>query len=119
MATDFESTVAGLRAWAKGDRIATAATELLIWHETWLRRADFIAACTDSFDEMTAVRWEAARKFAARKNLRGSTHEVTMLQLAVAVGSDEYRLAGKGRANAAAIMRALAMAMEQEDMLRD
>jgi hypothetical protein len=33
---DFDETVSGLRAWAEGDWIATAATELLISHETWI-----------------------------------------------------------------------------------
>jgi hypothetical protein len=114
---DFDQTVAGLRAWAEGDRICSAAVELLIWHQTWIRRADFIAACTDSGDGMTAIRWDRAQAFADRDGLRGSTHEITQLRLAVAIGSDEYRLAGKGRANAEAIMRAFAAALGMEGML--
>lgn len=111
---DFDELAAGLRAWAEGDQICSAAVELLIWHETWIRRADFIAACTDSFDGMTAILWDKAEKFAKRPALRGSTHEITMLQIAVAIGADRYRLAGKGRAGAAAIMRAFAAALGSE-----
>jgi hypothetical protein len=115
---DFGETVAGLRAWAEGDRIATAAVELLIWHQTWIRRQDFISACTDSGDGMTRINWDDAKALAESPGVRASTHELTMLRLAVAIGSDEYRLAGKGHANGAAIMRALATALKQEGMLR-
>jgi hypothetical protein len=115
---DFNAMAAGLSAWAEGDRIATAAVELLIWHETWIRRRDFTAACTDSGDGMTRIRWGDARAFAESADLAASTHELTMLRLAVAIGSDEYRLAGKGHANAKAIMRAFADALGVEEISR-
>jgi hypothetical protein len=35
-----------LRAWAKGLYTSEAAVELLIVHGTWLRRGDFLDACT-------------------------------------------------------------------------
>lgn len=107
---DFDRTAAGLRAWAEGDWIATAATELLISHETWLRRNSFLAACTDSGDGMTRIRWDDARAF-ADGGPRCSTTELAVLRLAVAIGSDEYRLASMGRANAGAIIAAFTMAL--------
>jgi hypothetical protein len=110
--TDFESVAAGLRAWAKGDRINTAAVELLIEHETWIRRRDFLVACTDSGDGMTRIRWTAAREFADSAPLC-STTEHAVLRIAVAIGSDEYRLAAMGRANADAIIRAFTTAMRR------
>lgn len=115
---DFDRTAAGLRAWAEGDRICSAAVELLIWHQTWLRRQDFLSACTDPSEDMVRIGWDDAKRFADQAGLRGSTHEITMLRLAVAIGSDEYRLAGKGHQNGAAIMRAVAAALGKEGMLR-
>jgi|SRR5450756_992959 len=107
---DFDETVTGLRAWAEGDWIATAATELLISHETWVRRRDFTAACTDSGEGMTRIRWDDARAF-ADGGPRCSTTELAVLRLAVAIGSDEYRLASMGRANAGSIIAAFTMAL--------
>lgn len=44
--TDFDTLVTGLRSWsANRDQHVRAAVELLIWHETWLRRLDFQEAC--------------------------------------------------------------------------
>lgn len=125
---DFESVAAGLRAWAKDDRINTAAVELLVWHETWPRRADFIDACVDlpePDDEDEAddegpwarIRWSKAKAF-ADSNPRASTSELSILKLAIAIGSDEYRLANMGRAHGAAIVLAFATATRSEGILR-
>jgi hypothetical protein len=108
---DYDETVAGLRAWAEGDWIATAATELLISHETWLRRGDFPAACIDSGEGMSRIRWDDAREFARSTNAPASTTEFAVLRLAVAIGSDDYRLAAMGRANAGMIIAAFTMAL--------
>lgn len=116
--SDFDELVAGLRAWAEGDWIAKAATELLISHETWIRRRDFIDACTGSGEGMTRILWDDARKFANRRSLRASTTEQAVLRLAVAIGSDEYRLASMGRANAQAIVKAFATALRTEGVNR-
>lgn len=110
---DFDETVAALRAWAEGDWIATAATELLIEHETWLRRGSFHAACIDTDEDMSRIKWDEAREFAAG-SARASTTELAVLRLAVAIGSDEYRLASMGRANADMIIRAFATALRRE-----
>lgn len=107
---DFDKTVTGLRAWAEGDWIATAAAELLISHETWVRRSDFARACTDSGDGMTRIRWDDARAF-ADGGPRCSTTELAVLRLAVAIGSDEYRLAAMGLVNAGLIIQAFTMAL--------
>ena len=110
---EFDMIAAGLRAWAEGDRINTAAVELLITHETWIRRADFAAACLDIHEDMTRIRWSDAREFADSPHVPGSTTELAVLRLAVAIGSDEYRLASMGRANADAITRAFATALRK------
>lgn len=108
---DFEETAAGLRAWAEGDWIATAAVELLIGHETWVRRRDFLAACTDSGEGMTRIRWDDVREFAGSPQVPASTTEIAVLRLAVAIGSDDYRLASMGRANKDLITQAFATAL--------
>jgi hypothetical protein len=108
--TDFETLAAGLRAWAQGDRIAEAAVGLLIEHETWLRRGDFPAACIDSGDGMSRPDWDDAKAF-IDAGVACSTTELAVLKLAVAIGSDEYRLAAMGRANARAITAAFALAL--------
>ena len=116
--TDFDTLAAGLRAWALNDRINTAAVELLISHETWLRRRDFADAAMDVFEDMSRIRWSDARELADSPHVPASTTEIAVLRLAVAIGADEYRLASMGNANAGAIMRALATALRQEVMIR-
>lgn len=108
---DFDKLAAGLRAWAEGDWIATAATELLISHETWLRRRDFPAACIDTAEDMSRIRWDDAREFTRSTDAAASTTEFAVLRLAVAIGSDEYRLSAMGRANAGMIIAAFTMAL--------
>jgi hypothetical protein len=108
--SDLEKIAAGLRAWAEGDWIAMAAVDLLISHETWLRRRDFLTACADVHEDMTRIRWDDARAF-ADTSPPSSTTELAMLRLAVAIGSDDYRLASMGRANTDAIMRAFGIAL--------
>jgi hypothetical protein len=115
----FEDLAAGLRAWAKDDQINTAAVELLIWHETFLRRADFIGACVDlpdpdDEDEVddgpwARIRWTDAQAFAG-SSPRASTTELAVLQLAVAIGSNQFRLSGLGHAHKRASAQAFASA---------
>lgn len=106
----FTTLAAGLRAWAEGDRINAAAVELLITHETWVRRADFRDAAMDTSEDMSRINWDAARSFADAGPI-GSTTELAVLKLAVAIGSDEYRLASMGSANAGNILQAFATAL--------
>lgn len=115
--TDFDTLAAGLRAWAAGDWICTAAVELLITHGEWLRRDDFPFMCTESWDDMSRIDWDAARSFVAGGPACTGT-ELGILRLAVGIGSDEYRLASISRDNAEAVVRAFAMALRAEGMLR-
>lgn len=111
-----EELAAGLRAWAAGDRINEAAVELLIAHGTWLRRGGFLRAAVDQGDGMARIDWDAAREF--ERDSPASTTERAVLRLAVAIGSEEFRLAAMGRANGQAITRAVAAATRMEGMLR-
>jgi hypothetical protein len=107
--TSFEEITAGLRAWAAGDRLNTAAVELLITHETWLRRRDFLDACIDPSEDMARIGWDDARRF--EPDSLASTTERAVLRLAIAIGSDDYRLAAMGRANSEAIVQAFTTAL--------
>jgi hypothetical protein len=115
--TDFGSLTAGLRAWAEGDWVCSAAVELLIAGGTWIRRDDFLAACIDQEDEDFAlIRWDDARAFAAAVT-ECSDAESGFLRLAVAIGSDEYRLVSVDEEKRAAIVRAFATAARMRGML--
>lgn len=95
---------------ATGSRGVQAVVTLLVEHDTWLRRADFLAAATfvDVDENMLAIRWRDAATFVA--DARGSSFELAMLELAIALGTDRYRLGQAGGANSATIRRAVEIA---------
>jgi hypothetical protein len=65
----FEDLAAGLRGWTRGGTAhEQAAVELLIWHETWLRRPDFKGACISqmALGLIARIDWEEAREFVDR-----------------------------------------------------
>ena len=118
---DFEMTAAGLRNWAaNNDPHVRAAVELLVWHEHWIRRTDFHRAAIQWDGSrgqgragVARIRWAGAREF-ADSGPRGSTSELAVLDLAIAIGENRYRLSGMGHAHAKAIVRAFAEALGEE-----
>jgi hypothetical protein len=91
-----EKLAGSLRKWAAADNSRTAAVDLLVWHDYWIRRADFIKACTRKVGGVTVIRWEDARTFAeARPGC--STSELNVLRLAIAIGADDFGVSGFGR----------------------
>lgn len=112
---DFDRTVTGLRRWTRNhDYHVRAAVELLIWHEFWVNRADFTKACVHpGRDGTTWINWGQAREF-ADSGPRGSTSELAVLDLAVALGEDRYRLSRMGTQHRNAIIRAVAQAVGEE-----
>lgn len=116
---DFDTLAAGLRRWtASHDPHVRAAVELLIWHESWVRRADFSDAAVRWDGSRGAARgrgvawidWDAACEFADSRP-RASTTELAVLDLAVAIGENRYKLSQMGHAHAAAIVKAFARAL--------
>jgi hypothetical protein len=102
----------GLRKWtAHHDAHVRAAVDLLIWHDFWLRRNDFRKACViaDSADGDAWISWSNARGFVDR-NPRASTSELAILDLAVALGEDRYRLGIMGARHSEAIADAVCRA---------
>jgi hypothetical protein len=106
---DFDETAAGLRAWAATDEPGVqAAVGLLAWHESWLRRADFKAACVGSDQGAPYIRWDMAAKFAAA-GPRCSSSEMTILTTAIAIAGDAFGLYGLGRNGRRAVVEAFAL----------
>ena len=112
--SDFNDLVAGLRAWTKDhDPHVRAAVELLIWHGGggyWLRRADFTTAAVKRSRREAWIDWSAAREF-VDAGPRASTSEMAILDLAVALGEDRYRLNIMGAAHSQAIADAVRQAV--------
>jgi hypothetical protein len=109
--TGFDTLVRLLRRWtADHDLHVRAAVELLIEHETWIRRADFRRACIEKDACEAWVDWRKAREFADSRP-RASTSELAGLDVAVAIGEDRFWFsimgAGHSRMIAAAVARAL------------
>lgn len=115
--TEFDSIAAGLRSWAVNRAgHVQAAVELLIWHETWLRRPDFRDACVTGRSTFM-INWELAREFIDRgfmnlgqRPLPASSSELRILDLAVALGEDQFGLAGLGHAHRRTVVQAFAAA---------
>jgi len=99
-----------LRAWTRHhDPHVRAAAELLVEHDVWLRRADFTRACVRRDHGEAWIDWRAARAF-ADAGAAASTSEMAVLDLAVALGENRYRLPVMGAANSRAIATAVARA---------
>jgi hypothetical protein len=122
----FEDLAAGLRGWARGCTThEQAAVELLIWHETWLRRPDFVeAAITQRAPGLVAIiNWYEARAFIDRNYCRRgkewlphSSTERRILNVAVTLGEDALGLSHLGHVHswhvASAFARACGQALE-------
>ena len=112
---DPEGLAAALQRWAgTRDNRVKAAVGLLVWHEFWLRRADFRAAAVRVIDGSTVIRWSYARTF-AEAGPRCSSSEGNVLNLAVAIGLNDFGLDGLGIQHRQAIARAFATAMSLDD----
>jgi hypothetical protein len=99
-----------LRAWTRHhDAHIRAAVELLIDHGTWPRRPDFTRACVHRDRRQAWIDWAAARAFADAGAV-ASTSEIAILDLAVALGENRYRLSIMGSANSRLIATAVTRA---------
>lgn len=106
------SQVAALRKWAGGHSShVSAAVGLLAWHETWLRRKDFLDRCVDTdVDGIPWINWTKARE-AYDAGLRGSTTELAVLDFAIDLGRDRYKFSQMGHAHSEALVRAVTNAL--------
>lgn len=109
--TDPDPIVTGLRAWTgHHDAHVRAAAELLIDHDFWLRRRDFLRACVHRDGREAWIDWREARAF-TDAGPRASTSELAILDLAVALGENHYRLSTMGHAHSQWISTAMARAV--------
>lgn len=103
----------GLRAWtARHDPHVRAAVELLIDHDHWLRNGHFVRACvrTSRSDGTVWIDWRAARDTYER-GLIGSSTELAVLDYAIALGENRYRLAAMDRTNSRLLITATTRAL--------
>jgi hypothetical protein len=106
-----ETLIAALRAWTRHhDLHVRAAVELLIDHRFWLRRQDFVRLAVHQDGGEAWINWRGAREF-VNDGPRGSTSEVAILDLAVALGEDRYRFGIMGPNHSRMIARAVADAV--------
>jgi hypothetical protein len=102
---------AALRAWTRHhDPHVRAAVGLLIEHDFWLHRPDFTRACVHRGGGQAWIDWDAARAFVGDGS-GASTSQLAILNLAVALGENRYRLSIMGAANSCAISTAVARAV--------
>jgi hypothetical protein len=106
--TNLQTLTTRLRAWIRGhDDHVRAAVELLIDHDCSLRRADFTRACIRHDARQAWIDWAAARRFADAGAVASSS-EMAVLDLAVALEENRYRLSIMGAANSRRIATAVA-----------
>lgn len=118
MVPDYDTTVTGLRRWTKNhDPHVRAAVELLIEHDFWLHSPAFRRACAVSDPDGTAwIKWDQAREFVSAPVARqASSSQKAILDLAVTLGEDRFRLSRADDREAVMIVRAVARAL---DMIR-
>jgi hypothetical protein len=109
--SDVDTTVRLLCRWTHNhDPHVRAAVELLIEHETWIRRADFQRACIEKNAREAWINWAKAREFVNSGSV-ASASEMAVLDLAVAIGENRYKFSIMGPANSRMIAQAVACAL--------
>ena len=112
--SDFGTLIRLLRRWTHNhDPHVRAAVELLIGHETWIRRADFQRACIERDAREARINWRQARQFADAGST-ASTSEMAVLDLAVALGENRFKFSIMGPANSRMIAQAAARALGED-----
>jgi hypothetical protein len=102
---------AGLRVWAANDPHSEAAVDLLAAHDVWLHRADFTAAAIDpAGPDFARIQWVKAFEFAVG-DVNAPTSALAVLNMAILIGQDMYRLASLDRTNRGLVVRALTHAL--------
>ena len=114
---NHDALVAQLQRWAKNHSPhVKAAVTLLVEHDYWLRRTAFITAAVMPASDGVYIMWRKAREaFDAGEFDRASTSEHAVLDLAISLGEDRFKLTNMGqfhaRIMAVAFAEALAVAV--------
>ena len=112
--SDSGTLVRLLRRWTHNhDPHVRAAVELLIEHETWIRRADFQRACVERGSREAWISWRKAREFVDSGSV-ASTSEMAVLDLAVALAENRYKFSIMGPAHSRMIATAVGRALGED-----
>lgn len=111
-----------LLRWADGHSPDVAAVELLISHNTWLRRSDFGRYLEPGYDadgqELTAIDWSRLAK-ARQRGLIASASEIAVLDIALSLAEgtpiDLSEVLGLDATNTARVVTALVRAAQHTD----
>jgi hypothetical protein len=107
----YEQAASALAARTDLPPFAAAATRLLLWHETWLRRADFRRACLTT--RPLGVNWDAVHEFRDSNPPRASTSQMIMLDVVLVLVEDSLNFRHLGHAHKRAVAEAYATALGQ------
>ena len=90
-----------LREWANGLLPCEAAVELLIAHDRWLRRRDFVGRLVDAVDDgwapggrvvpMASIDWDQVEAFIRHPHTGASSSEIAILRVAASLAGAEHR----------------------------
>lgn len=102
-----------LLTWAKDHNPhVKAAVNLLVEHDYWLRRERFVSAAVVSAVDGAYIVWRKAREaFDAGEFDRSSTSELAVLDLAISLGEDRFKLGTMGQFNSRIMAVAFADAL--------
>lgn len=120
--------IEGLRNWADGFSADRAAVELLITHESWLTRPDFLSRCVDTIPAeelidparpVSIIDWEETVR-ALADGLPAASSMTGILRIAASLGTGEPvdlrdALVGLDPTNTAAVATAVVTAAQADD----
>lgn len=112
---NHDRLIKGLNATAEtSDCHVAAAVRLLIGHDRWARDETVVSFfMTFESDDRVTVNWAALRQqFDAGEFAYASTTEKAVLDFAIALAEDRYRLSIMGDKNCALIREAVAQALD-------
>jgi hypothetical protein len=112
--SDVGTLIRLLRRWTHNhDPHVREAVELLIGHQTWIRRTGFQRACIELGSREARINWRKARQFVDAGSV-ASTSEMAILDLAVALGENRYKFSIMGPANSRMIAMAVVRALGED-----
>ncbi|MFE6305188.1 hypothetical protein [Nocardiopsis sp. NPDC057823] len=121
----------GLRNWAEGYTAQLAAVNLLIDHDVWLRRTDFVSRCVHQVPDselfepdrpLAHIDWDKATKALNRQAFPASSSEVSVLRIAASLAEGHPvklrdTLVGMDATTTASVLTAITAAAGHRDRI--